>query len=68
MFSHRLGFADVVHYLVRDGLVDVTRSDSHGRSLLFTAVMHNQSEVVRYLVTRVSCLCCWGSCVYMYAR
>lgn len=56
----RLGFSDVMHYLVSCGHVDVTRSDLHGRSLLFSAVMHNQPEVVRYLVTRVGCLCRLG--------
>ncbi|KAL8593305.1 hypothetical protein ACOMHN_009958 [Nucella lapillus] len=49
----RLGFKDVVHYLVSGGYVDVTRHDIHGRSLLFSAVMHNQVDVVHYLVTRV---------------
>ena len=60
----RLGFVDVVHYLVSSGHVDVTRCDSHNRSLLFTAVMSNKPEMVRYLVARVSCLCCCGSCSY----
>lgn len=49
----RLGFRDVVHYLVSGGYVDVTRHDIHGRSLLFSAVMHNQVDVVHYLVTKV---------------
>ncbi|XP_076446995.1 uncharacterized protein LOC143284211 [Babylonia areolata] len=49
----RLGFKDVVHYLVSGGYVDATRHDIHGRSLLFSAVMHNQVDVVHYLVTRV---------------
>ncbi|XP_070185699.1 uncharacterized protein [Littorina saxatilis] len=48
----RLGFPDVVHYLISGGHVDVTKSDVHGRSLLFSAIMHNQPKVVHYLVTR----------------
>ena len=46
----------MVQYLVSGGFVDVTRSDVHGRSLLFSAVMHNQAEIVHYLVTRVRCI------------
>lgn len=47
-----LGYVDVVHYLIKNGRVDVTRSDSHGRSLLFSTIMLNQPEVVQYLVTK----------------
>lgn len=54
MQAVRLGFVDVVQYLVKSCQVDVTRSDTQGRSLLFSAVMHNQIEVVRYLATKVN--------------
>lgn len=51
--SIRLGFHDVVHYFVGSGRMDLTKVDMHGRSLLFSAIMHNQPQIVKYLATRV---------------
>ncbi|XP_071107878.1 uncharacterized protein [Haliotis cracherodii] len=49
----RLGYVDVLHYLLVGGHVKPHHLDSHQRSLIFTAVMHNQEKVLHYLLTRV---------------
>lgn len=49
----RRGFTDVVHYLHIGEYVDLRMIDSHERTLIFTAVMHNQPKVLQYLVSRV---------------
>lgn len=51
--SIRLGFQDVLHYLVSNGHADLTKSDTNGRSTLFAAIMHNQPQIVKYLATRI---------------
>jgi hypothetical protein len=50
----RLGYVDVVHYYSVSGLVSLTDTDTHQRTTIFTAVMHNQPEVLHYLINRVS--------------
>lgn len=50
----RLGFIDVIHYLLVNHHVDPSQTDSHRRSLVFSAVMHNQGPVLKYLVTQVN--------------
>ncbi|BFZ03550.1 hypothetical protein BsWGS_06589 [Bradybaena similaris] len=47
----RLGYIDVINYYTTKGHVSPLYCDSHQRSLLFTAVMHNQMEVVRHFLT-----------------
>uniref|UniRef100_A0A0B6ZP05 SIPAR domain-containing protein n=1 Tax=Arion vulgaris TaxID=1028688 RepID=A0A0B6ZP05_9EUPU len=47
----RLGYTDVINYLMTAGHVSPGYSDSHRRSLLFIAVMYNQLESVRYLLS-----------------
>lgn len=49
----KLGYTDVIHYLVISGLVNVRMIDSHERTLIFTAVMHNQPKVLHYFINRV---------------
>lgn len=49
----RLGYVDVVHYYSVSGHVSLTDKDSHNRTTIFTAVMHNQPDVVHYLINRV---------------
>jgi len=49
----RLGYTEVIHYLIVNKHVDPQQPDSHGRSLVFSAVMHNQPDVVKYLIKRV---------------
>ncbi|WAQ97063.1 ANK3-like protein [Mya arenaria] len=46
----RHGYRDVIHYLHVGKYVDLTQVDSHERTLIFTAVMHNQPRVLQYLV------------------
>lgn len=48
------GYTDVIHFLVISGLVNVQQIDTHERTLIFTAVMHNQPKVLHYLINRVS--------------
>ena len=50
----RLGFVDVLHYYMTSNLVSPYFKDSHNRTYLFTAVMHNQPSVLHYLINRVS--------------
>lgn len=50
----RHGYTDVVHYLNVGQCLDFNMIDSHERTLIFTAVMHNQPKVLHYLITRVS--------------
>ena len=49
----KLGYTDVLHFLVISKLVNVHSIDSHERTLMFTAVMHNQPKVLSYLIHRV---------------
>ncbi|XP_052265497.1 uncharacterized protein LOC127867994 isoform X2 [Dreissena polymorpha] len=49
----RRGFVDVVHYLHIGKYVDLHMVDSHERTLIFTAVMHNQPKILQYLVLKV---------------
>lgn len=49
----RRGYTDVVHYLNVGGYVDLRMIDNHERTLIFTAVMHNQPKLVQYLTSRV---------------
>ncbi|XP_005093860.2 uncharacterized protein LOC101861107 [Aplysia californica] len=49
----RLGYISVIHYLIVNKHVNPSHSDSHRRSLIFSAVMHNQPNVLKYLVNRV---------------
>ena len=49
----KLGYTDVIHFLVISGLINVQLIDSHERTLIFSAVMHNQPKVLHYLVNRV---------------
>lgn len=51
--ASRRGFTDVVHYLHIGEYVDFRMIDGHERTLIFTAVMHNQPKLLQYLVTRV---------------
>ena len=50
----KLGYTDVIHFLVISGLVNVKLIDSHERTLIFTAVMYNQPKVLQYFINRVS--------------
>ncbi|CAC5402293.1 unnamed protein product [Mytilus coruscus] len=50
----RLGFVDVVHYYNVSGHVSLKSIDSHDRTTIFTAVMHNQPDVLQYLINRVN--------------
>ncbi|GFN98418.1 caskin-1 [Plakobranchus ocellatus] len=49
----RLGYIDVIHYLLLNGHVSSTFSDSHRKTWVFMAVMHNQPAVLKYLLTKV---------------
>ncbi|KAL4240026.1 hypothetical protein ACF0H5_000821 [Mactra antiquata] len=49
----RRGFTDVVHYLHVGDHVNLHLIDNHERTLIFTAVMHNQPKLLNYLITRV---------------
>lgn len=49
----KLGYTDVIHFLVISKLVNVQSIDSHERTLIFTAVMHNQPKVLHYLIHRI---------------
>lgn len=53
----RLGFVDVVHYYNVTDHVTLSQVDSHGRTTVFNAVMHNQADVLHYLINRVSTDC-----------
>ncbi|CAH1795219.1 unnamed protein product [Owenia fusiformis] len=48
----RHGYVDVIHYLIRMGKVDPRDVDDHSRTLIFTAVMHNQPRVLQFLVQK----------------
>lgn len=50
---YRNGYADVVNYLLKAGHVKATMKDLDGKGLLFTAVMHNQPKVLKYLLSHV---------------
>lgn len=49
----RRGFTDVIHYLHIGEYVDLRKIDGHERTLIFTAVMHNQPKLLHYLVNKV---------------
>ena len=49
----REGYVDVVHYLLASGKVNSRGVDDEGRTLIFTAVMHNQPDIVRFLLRKV---------------
>lgn len=49
----RLGYSDVVHYYIVSGHINPQQVDSHNRTFIFTAVMHNQLDVLNYLMKRV---------------
>ena len=49
----RRGYTDVIHFLNVGQQVDLLFVDQHERTLIFTAVMHNQPRVLQYLTTRV---------------
>ncbi|XP_041363826.1 uncharacterized protein LOC121379321 [Gigantopelta aegis] len=49
----RLGFVDVVHYLVVRGHVKPHTVDAHNRTVVFIAVMHKQTQILQYFLTRV---------------
>ena len=49
----RNGYIDVINYLLKSNKVSADYCDSHQRSLVFTAVMHNQPDVLSYLVKKV---------------
>lgn len=48
----RLGYIDVIHYLLLNGHVSSTYCDSHRKTWAFMAVMHNQPAVLKYLLTK----------------
>ncbi|KAK0051744.1 hypothetical protein Bpfe_018751 [Biomphalaria pfeifferi] len=52
--SIQFGFIDVVTYLIESGHIKSTYSDSHGKSLLFTAVMCKQPAIVKYFLSLVN--------------
>ena len=52
----RLGHVDVVHYLLSEGHVNPHYVDNQGRTYVFTAVMHSQNDVLKYLLHTVSIL------------
>ena len=56
----RLGYVDVVHYLVVRGHADPHIVDVHDRTAVFTAVMHKQPDILQYFLTRVSFTHCFG--------
>ncbi|KAK3751046.1 hypothetical protein RRG08_044624 [Elysia crispata] len=49
----RLGYIDVIHYLFLNGHVSSQYSDSHRKTWVFMAVMHNQPAVLKHLLTKV---------------
>ena len=53
-FCFRNGYIDVINWLVRSGKVDPRMKDGHGRTLIFTAVVHNQPKVIQFLLNQVS--------------
>ena len=54
MCLNRNGYADVVLYLIKSGLVKATIKSHDDKGLLFTAVQHNQPKVLKCLLTHVS--------------
>lgn len=57
----RRGYTDVVHYLNVGNYVNLRMIDHHERTLIFTAVMHNQPKLLQYLVSKVSLKSVWMS-------
>ena len=51
--SHRIDYLDVVRYLLASGKVPAQSQDKHGRTLIFTAVMHNRPELLEFLLKKV---------------
>ena len=51
----RLGFEDVVQYLLETHKVFVDLCDSGNKTLIFHAVTSSQPSVLRYLLSLVSC-------------
>ena len=49
----RHGYTDVVHYLNVGDHLNFRMIDCHERTLIFTAVMHNQPRILNYLITKV---------------
>ena len=49
----KLGFTEVVHYLVSRGLVGLDAVDGLGRTLLIVAVLNNKIELVEFLLENV---------------
>ncbi|KAH9512983.1 hypothetical protein Btru_035527 [Bulinus truncatus] len=50
----QLGYTEVISYLIDGGHIKSTYSDSHGKSLLFMAVVNRQPAVVKYFLTLLS--------------
>ncbi|XP_070581122.1 uncharacterized protein [Ptychodera flava] len=47
------GYAEVLFYLMKCKKLDPKVTDAHGRTLIFTSVMHNQPIVLSFLLTKV---------------
>ena len=52
--SIRNNYFDVIHYLVTSGKVKRDSVDKHGRTLVFTAVVQNKVEVLKFLLKKVN--------------
>lgn len=48
----RRGNVRVLHYLFRSSFGSPSVKDSHGRSVAFTSVLHNQPRVLKYLLAK----------------
>lgn len=48
----RNGYIDVVNYLLRTGKVHPQARDGHERTLVFTAVMHDQPKLLKFLLSK----------------
>ena len=55
IFFQRNDYAEVLHYLIMSKKFDPHRRDQHGKTLLFTAVMNENSKILTYLIKRVIC-------------
>ena len=50
----RMGFVDVVYFLIKSGCVSADFVDTEQRSLVFLAVLHKRSKILNLLLTHVS--------------
>jgi len=55
VYYGRLGFEDVVQYLLETHKVSVDLCDIGNKTIIFHAVTSSQPSVLRYLLSLVSC-------------